>query len=175
MKKIHYVGSDKYSIDGDNLCDHKLDTLITKKVREHYFNNNNRLDNTCTTHNLIQSASSNNVRPTSPVHSGREVYHFSQGMNISTQLPKFKPGRETHPNQFIQVFSRTLPSNWPDSKKKNDFTLCYLVGEAAEWHAANVDEFTTWADFKSKFKEKYWSESTQQKLKFELSNPLPYD
>lgn len=41
--------------------------------------------------------------------------------------------------------------------------------------AANIDEFTTWTDFKNKFKEKYWSENIQGKLKFELSDPIPYD
>lgn len=45
------------------------------------------------------------------------------------------------------------------------------MGEAGEWGNGNAEEVSSWEDFKTKFKERYWSESTQQKLKIRLLNP----
>lgn len=94
------------------------------------------------------------------------------GINLSKQLPKFVPNGDIHPQHFLKVFDRTLPTKWDDATKI-DFTLCYLKGEAAEWGNNHADEFQSWNDFKTKFKDQYWSTSAQKRMKIELADP-PY-
>lgn len=50
-----------------------------------------------------------------------------------------------------------------------------ISGDAAEWGSAHADEFESWADFQDKFKNKYWSASTQEKVMIELADPEYYN
>lgn len=107
-------------------------------------------------------------------HCGRRTESVSQYIPKAVakvkleELPRFSCPEERHPVEFINRIEKYFRIRKCHLDAYLDEIVGALEGPAEKWIAVDVQHVETYAEFKHKFLERYWSEATQMSVRNDI-------